>query len=259
MHIVVIIAFVLLLFGAYLLGKGESVPSLLKVGTQPAKNNWKSYTDVFSNFSFSYPTDWGVEELSGTLVVAPQATITKVRELKQNGGGFGGGTFLVMQFIVQNSRERSDYASSSERTVTTSQKTISGVSASVYTSTFKVDLPGISIGSVITTYILPLEAGKELVIDILDKQYLSTAQQIVDSVRVTPTETLIGKTSTQIKQLKGEPTDAAINDQTKKEIWVYAATGEDPTATYIYFTNGKVSQVANDEYNGDLTSNSWIK
>lgn len=263
----IILMVALLAIGSFFLGKSIS-SQLFNKSPQPTAqptsqqipSDWQSQTSANFAISFMLPKDWDSVEVSDSLVIAPLEVVEDIRDKITKDAGFGGGTFLTMQVhILKEDYPADTFKSTDEQTVTSRQTTVSTVSATEYTTKHLTALPGIEEGAVIKTYLLEVN-GKKYSFDLLDQTQADTLQKILSSVKFIKSvgSELLGKTKEEVKSQKGDPTDSAKNDKTKKEVWVYLDQKDDSSATYVYFLNDKVSKVELDEYNGTLDSNSWI-
>lgn len=232
-----------LAIAAFFLGKSLSPKAQIPL-------DWQSQTNQNYGISFMLPKDWDSVEVSDSLVIAPLEIVEDLRDKIAKGFGFGGGTFLTMQVhILKEDYPTDTFQSNARQSVTKKDSAIDGNAAIEYTSEILEAGPGVEQGSVIKTYLVTVN-GKKYSFTLLDKSKAETLQKILTSVKfIKPVESeLIGKTKDEVKASKGEPKD------TNKEVWVYLDQKDESSGTYVYFEDGKVTDVKVDEYTGTLES-----
>ncbi len=260
-YLLIGLAIVLTAIGAYFLGKGDLPLIPAKTPSTQTLTDWQTYDGSAHGYQFQYPADWDTVELSGTLVVGPEPSIEELREKMNYGEGFGA-PYMAMQVIVQEqSRLANLFVSDEYQAVVSEPVNVGGVKATKHTITYLQSSPGGDAGTQTETYAIPIpDSLQAVMVSLFDLRYKPLLQQIMATFTVVkPSDSLIGKTVAEVQKQKGKPTEAANNQDSSKTVWVYAGTGDDTTATYVYFNEGKVSQVMTDEYNGTLEGNSWVK
>ena len=70
--------------------------------------------------------------------------------------------------------------------------------------------------------------------------------------------TLLSRSTLQVLQELGEPPYMVRKTarSTRKDLWIYLASKSDPTALYLYFTNGRLTKTRFDAFSGSISSDS---
>lgn len=155
--------------------------NLQPTSTPDPTADWEIYTG--SSYTFKYPSDWDTTTIgdaaSGSLMVAPENEVEKVKQIS---GGFGGGKFLTM--TIRASDSPPDWKTDEYWEVSSVSTLVDGISGTRYTVNVIQDLPGLSKGD-ITTNLVVKKNNRYFEIDLLDKTYLSIFDQILSTFRFT--------------------------------------------------------------------------
>ncbi len=263
--ILLAVAFLGLGLGGYFLFKGEKKLDS-KVTTRPETQDVKqeglsTFVQSKLGYSFQYPSDWGVLEMSHSLLVAPKQVVEKYRQ-KNELGNYGGGPDMTIQVFIEDGSNNTEIYESSSRKITKKQMNVSGQAVDEYNFLWTEEGPWGDAGKKTMSWVINFPTEK-VRIDLLDLSYEKEARQVVDSFKFFVVENadlkeLKGKTTVEVGMKLGAPNFKKENLTTKREIWVYTAAG-DSTASYYYFESGKLIDAKTDEFNGELGSDPFLK
>ncbi len=169
---------------------------------------------------------------------------------------------MTIQIFIEDGSSNTEIYESSSRKITKKQINVSGQAVDEYTLEWKEEGPWGEAGKKSKSWIINFPTEKVRV-DLLDLNYEKEARGVVDSFTFVVVEDASlkefkGKTTVEMAGKLGAPNYKKENSTTKREIWVYT-TGGDSTASYYYFENGKLIDLKRDEFNGELSSDLFLK
>ncbi len=244
--------------GGYLLGSNKTKPQpVAEISVTPSvshtsdpTSNWQIYTNSQNNFTFKYPLGWDVVQLDSSLampnlIVAPKANVDALKKVNFQ---VGGGKNSVITFgpfpNVPNS-----FVSDATKTVTSKSVIIAGLNATEYTSTYRVDLPGVQSGDVVINSAVE-NAGKKYNIGLVDVNYKNIYYQILSTFKFTDQNQaapILYKTKWDGGALLGTLNKSVDGGKTWKEILrqykgnvVYSTESKNPNVIYAGDTAGNM-------------------
>lgn len=158
-------------------------PTQKPVGTPvvtPKPLTQKKYKNA--QYSFTYPTDWGVQDVSvngnTTLMVAPLSVIEKLPK-----GNFGGGNFLTILIQSSTAKTYTQRKSDEYFSIQESAKKVGNQGVMEYVSIALQDMPGTQKGDRVLGDVF-LQQNGYVEVQLLDQKYLDIFHQIVSSMEI---------------------------------------------------------------------------